>query len=239
MKGVILAGGHGTRLRPLTNVTNKNLLPVGREPMIMYPIRKMKEAGITEICITCGSDHMGSMVELCRSGRSLGVDITYRVQEEALGIAHAIALCENFVGGDDFTVILGDNVFDDSIAPLLSKKMRDQAGVCVIHVPDPERFGVVEYDAEGKPCNIIEKPKVPPSNDAVIGIYTYPSDAFDVIRNMKPSARGEYEVTDLNNHYLKQGKMFVHRLVGEWIDCGTHESLYRANMWAYKKDGLG
>jgi glucose-1-phosphate thymidylyltransferase len=235
MKGVLLCGGNGTRLRPLTNFINKNLLPVGRQPMLLHPIQKLKEAGVTEILITCGSEHMGNIIDLCRSGKSLGIDITYKVQEEALGIAHAIALAENFVGKDHFCVILGDNVFDQNLFSAISSHQLGNAGIFVKSVDDPSRFGVVKYNESGDPVKLVEKPNDFISNDAVIGVYIYPPDAFDHIRSLQPSARGEYEVTDLNNIYMEQGRMKVHRIDGEWIDCGTFDSLHKANNWAFKK----
>lgn len=238
MRGLILCGGHGTRLRPLTNIFNKNLLPVGRKPMVEYSIEKMAKAGIEEICIITSPHHVGSLVELCRSGKQYGVDITYRIQDAALGISHGISLAENFARNDDLMVILGDNLFEaglEDIVKFHSERFNNHAYVLVKEVPDPERFGVVEYE-HGKVVNIVEKPAVAPSNDAVIGVYVYPTDVFDQIRKLTPSARGELEVTDLNNLYLSEGRLKTHKIEGFWTDAGTHESLKLANEWAYSKD---
>lgn len=237
MKGIILAGGSGTRLKPLTNVMNKNLLPVGNKPMLEYPIQKLVEAKITEICIVTGAEHMGAIVDLCRSGSHYGCDITYRVQEEPGGIAQAIGLCREFANGDDVCVLLGDNLFDAPLSPAVNTFYRTlKAVVLVKEVDDPERFGVVEYDDDDTPVAIVEKPEIAPSSDAVIGVYIYPNEVFDVICTLKPSARGELEVTDINQHYLSSRKLSVNKIEGFWIDAGTHESLEEANLWAYKKN---
>lgn len=236
MRGIILAGGTGSRLRPLTLTMNKNLLPVGNKPMLEYPINKLVDAGITEICIVTGAEHMGSIVDLCRSGKKYGCDITYRVQEEAGGIAQAIGLCKNFANGDDICVLLGDNLFDAPLPPAINTFYRTQkACVLVKEVEDPERFGVVRYE-DGCPVEVIEKPQVAPSNDAVIGVYIYPNDVFEVIPSLKPSDRGELEVTDINQHYLSKRKLSISKIEGFWIDAGTFDSLKEANLWAYNKE---
>jgi len=237
--GVILAGGTGSRLKPLmTNGINKNILPVGNKPMLLYPIEKLKEAGITKICVVTGVEHIGAVVGLLRSGEDYGVDITYRVQEKPNGIAAAVGLAKDFVGGDHFVTILGDNVFETTAIKGMARLYRASidlncAVVCVKAVPDPERFGVVEYGEDGLPINIHEKPTNPPSNHAVIGIYAYPPDAFDFIAKLKPSARGEYEITDLNNCYLKQGNLRTVLTDGFWIDAGTLATYKQANQWAW------
>jgi len=237
MKGIILAGGKGTRLQPLTNVMNKNLLPVGSKPMIEYPIEKLVEAGISKICIVTGFEHMGRIVELCQSGRKYGADITYRVQEEAGGIAQAIGLCKDFAAGEEICVLLGDNLFDAPLASATNTSHRTQKAVVLAkRVADPERFGVVKYNNEGEPIEIVEKPNVPPSDYAVIGVYMYPNDVFDIIPTLKPSARGELEVTDINQAYLDSGKLSVDEIEGFWVDAGTHESLKEANLWAYGEE---
>lgn len=236
MKGIILAGGSGTRLRPLTNVMNKNLLPVGNKPMLEYPIEKLVGAGISDICIVTGAEHMGAVVDLCRSGEKYGADITYRVQEKPEGIAQAIGLCRGFSQGEDICVLLGDNLFDASLIPAINTFYKtSKAVVLVKEVEDPERFGVVEYE-EGNPIAILEKPKKAPSSDAVIGVYMYPNDVFDIILGLKPSDRGELEVTDINQHYLKNRKLSVNKISGFWIDAGQPESLMKANLWAYKHE---
>lgn len=234
MKGIILAGGTGSRLKPLTTVMNKNLLPVGSKPMLEYPIQKLVEAGITNICIVTGAEHMGAVVDLCRSGLQYGADFTYRVQEQPGGIAQAIGLCRTFAEGGDVCVLLGDNIFEASLNESTNIFYRaNKAVVLAKEVNTPERFGVVEYGADGTPVDIIEKPKNPPSRDAVIGAYLYPNDVFDVILSLKPSDRGELEVTDINKHYLQARKLIVNKIEGFWIDAGTHESYKAANLWAY------
>ena len=204
MKGVILAGGTGSRLFPLTKVTNKHLLPVGRKPMIFHPIEKMIEAGITEILIVTGIEHMGHVVGLLGSGKDFGCRFTYKVQDEAGGIAQALALAENFVHGDSLCVILGDNIFEDSMVEFVKDYAVQGSGAKIIlkEVPDPERFGVAELDGD-RIVNIFEKPEKPVSNWIVTGIYFYDSDVFSIIRTLKPSERGEYEITDVNNHYIE------------------------------------
>jgi len=239
IKGIILAGGKGSRLYPITKVMNKNLLPVGNKFMLEYPIQKMREAGITKICITCGAENMGDIIEVMRSGKHLGVDITYRVQEEAGGISQAIALAEDFVNGDPVVTILGDNLFDASLMPLVKPVYdgleKDNAAVFIKQVADPERFGIVSYFKYGTPKEIIEKPKDPPSNHAVIGVYLFPSDVFDRIRTLKPSDRGELEVTDLNNMYLAEHKLRLEMINGFWVDAGTFESYHEACVWGQEQ----
>jgi glucose-1-phosphate thymidylyltransferase len=239
MRGLILAGGSGTRLRPLTQILNKNLIPVGGRLMLEYPLMKMAEAGIKEVCIVSGVEHIGMVIELCKSGASYGLDLTYRVQEAPKGIAHGIGLARNFARNDDLLVILGDNLFDASLKPIVdyhNSHMSNNAFVLVKEVSDPCRFGVVEYDDSGKIKAVIEKPVVAPSNDVVIGVYCYPPDVFDKIDSLKPSARGEYEVTDLTNMYLQEGKLRTHKIEGFWIDAGTKETLKLAQEWGWKKE---
>jgi len=230
LKGVILAGGTGSRLFPLTKVTNKHLLPVGRQPMIYWPIRKMVEAGIEEILVVTGTEHMGDVVNLLGSGREFRCRFTYKVQDEAGGIAQALALAENFAGGSPVLVILGDNVFQDSLRPFAERYAARGGGAMIIlkEVPDPERFGVAEL-AGDRIIGIEEKPARPKSSHAVTGVYFYDGDVFEVIRTLKPSARGEYEITDVNNAYIRRGEMQFDHLQGWWTDAGTFESLYRAN----------
>lgn len=230
MKGVILAGGKGLRLYPLTKVTNKHLLPVGTEPMILNPIRKLVEAGVTDILIITSTEHMGDIVNLLGSGIEYGANFTYKVQESAGGIAHALALAENFANKQKITVILGDNITTGSITPYV-QAFRDQkegARVLLKKVEDPSRYGVATIDGH-KVLDIEEKPKNPKSDFAVIGYYMYDGNVFDVIRNMKPSARGEYEITDVNNAYLKKGQLTCDVLDADWTDAGTFASLALAN----------
>ncbi len=231
MKGVILAGGKGTRLYPLTKVTNKHLLPVGREPMIFNPIRVMVEAGITDVLIVTSTEHMGDIVNQLGSGKEFGCEFTYRVQEEARGIAHALALAENFAGGEKIVVILGDNVTSGSIKEHVDefRDMDKGAKVLLKKVGDPERYGVAAID-EKHIIEIEEKPKKPKSEFAVIGYYMYDSKVFDIIKGLEPSARGEYEITSVNNAYVKLGELTYGILEADWTDAGTFESWQHANQ---------
>ncbi|MFD1885686.1 sugar phosphate nucleotidyltransferase [Paenibacillus wenxiniae] len=233
MKGIILAGGTGTRLFPLTKVTNKHLLPVGKYPMIFHAVYKLKQSGIQDILIVTGKDHMGDVVNLLGSGREMGVTFTYKVQDEAGGIAQALDLAEQFVNGDQMVVILGDNVFADDIAPFV-QNFRDQktgAKLLLQQVQDPQRFGVAELEGE-RIVSIEEKPKNPKSDFAVTGIYMFDSQVFDIVKTLKPSDRGELEITDVNNAYITRGELSFDILQGWWTDAGTHASLARANELA-------
>jgi len=231
MKGIILAGGTGSRLAPLTDITNKHLLPVGREAMIMHPIRKLKDAGITEILIVTGTEHMGDIVQLLGSGHSRGLDFTYRVQDQAGGIAEALALAENFAAGQKLCVLLGDNIFEDSIVDDVDEFRAQDKGARVMlkQVPDPERYGVARFDGD-RVVEVLEKPKTPPSDWAVTGIYFFDGRVFDIIRTLKPSDRGEYEITDVNNDYIQRGEMQFGRFQGWWTDAGTFPSYHLANQ---------
>ncbi len=230
MKGVILAGGTGSRLFPLTKVTNKHLLPVGREPMIYHPIAKLTQAGIGEILVVTGLDHMGDVVNLLGSGREFRCRFTYKVQDEAGGIAQALGLAENFAGSSPVCVILGDNVFEDSIAPFTSRFREQQQGARILlkKVADPHRYGVAEVQGD-RIVAIEEKPKHPRSDLAVTGIYLYDATVYDLIRTLRPSARGELEITDVNNAYLRRGDLRYDVMRGWWTDAGTFESLRHAN----------
>lgn len=236
LKGIILAGGTGSRLYPLTKVTNKHLLPVGRKPMIYHPIGKLNEAGIDEILIVTGVEHMGDIVTLLGSGREFKCRFTYKVQDKAGGIAQALALAENFIDDDRMAVILGDNIFEDSLIPFVKNYMAQKAGakILVKEVHDPQRFGVVEMK-NGKVVSIEEKPKKPKSNFIVTGIYFFDGTVFDAIRKLKPSGRGELEITDVNRDYLKKGSLTYDILSGWWSDAGTFESLERASLFAEGK----
>ncbi len=235
MKGIILAGGKGTRLYPLTKVTNKHLLPVGREPMIFNPIRKMIEVGIDDILIVTSTEHMGDIVNQLGSGREFGCQFTYRVQEEAGGIAHALVLGEGFAKGDRCLVILGDNITTGSLAPHVQDFLKQPMGAKVLlkRVGDPERFGVAAID-EKQIVSIEEKPKEPKSNFAVIGYYFYDEQVFGIIREIEPSARGEREITAVNNAYIARGQLTYGILEGEWTDAGTFESWQFANQLLMK-----
>jgi len=230
MKGIILAGGTGSRLYPLTKVTNKHLLPVGREPMIFHPVRKLIDAGIDEILVVTGVEHMGDVVTLLGSGKDFHCRFTYKVQDEAGGIAQALGLAENFAGRDSMCVILGDNVFQDPIRRFVDAFEAQRRGARLIlkAVHDPQRYGVAEVDGS-RVLRIVEKPKEPKSDLAVVGVYFYDPDVFSVIKTLKPSARGELEITDVNNHYLRAGTLQCDRLEGWWTDAGTFESLHAAH----------
>ena len=230
MKGVILAGGTGSRLFPLTKVTNKHLLPVGREPMIFHPVKKLTEAGIDEILIVTGIEHMGEVVNLLGSGREFGCRFTYKVQDEAGGIAQALGLAESFARHDLLCVILGDNIFQDPIGPFVRAFEAQGAGARLLlkQVHDPQRYGVAEVDGV-RVVRIVEKPKDPKSDLAVVGVYFYDPEVFTFIKTLKPSGRGELEITDVNNHYLAKGSLQCDRLQGWWTDAGTFESLHAAN----------
>ena len=230
VRGIVLAGGKGTRLGELTKVTNKHLLPVGPVPMVYHPLRKLTGAGIKDVLLVSGTEHMGDFVELLGSGREHGCRLTYLVQDEASGIAQALGLAELFCHDVRSLVILGDNVFRDSLADRVaaSAAQPDRAGVMLKQVADPQRFGVAELRA-GQILSIVEKPKRPKSDFAVAGVYLYPPDVFAVIKTLRPSARGELEITDVNRHYLEQGRLSHRVLSGYWTDAGTLESLAVAN----------
>lgn len=231
MKGIVLAGGTGSRLYPLSKVTNKHLLPVGRFPMIYYPIFKLKQAGINDIFIVTGKEHAGAIVNLLGSGYEMGLNFTYRIQDQAGGIAQALSLAEGFVGNDRCAVILGDNIFEDNIAGAVERfQSQDQAAKVILkEVEDPQRYGVAELKGS-KLISIEEKPKLPKSNYCVTGIYMYDNSVFDIIRTLKPSKRGELEISDVNNEYIRRGNLSVDFLNGWWTDAGTFESLAYANM---------
>lgn len=228
MKGVILAGGTGSRLYPLTKVTNKHLLPVYDKPMIYYPMETLINAGIKDIMIVSGRGHAGHFLELLGSGVDFGVHFTYEIQEKAGGIAQALSLAEDFVDGDSVTVILGDNIFQDNVKEDVAT-FNGGAKIFLKEVPDAHRFGVAELKGK-KVIGIEEKPKEPKSNFAVTGLYIYDYEVFDAIKTLKPSGRGELEITDVNNYYINKGAMEYGILEGFWSDAGTFESLLRAGM---------
>lgn len=230
MKGIILAGGRGTRLDPLTEVTNKHLLPVGKEPMIWHPVKQLVGSGIVEILVITSTHHMGDIVNSLGSGRRFGCEFTYRVQEDPAGIAHALALGEQFAQGQRIVVLLGDNIFECSIKPHIEAFQVQALGARVLlkEVGEPERFGVAALD-EMQVIAIEEKPQQPRSNYAVVGCYMYDGQAFNLIRQLKPSVRGEIEITELNNLYIQQGQLQYSFVQGHWMDAGTFESLHEAN----------
>src|SRR3954453_4448740 len=216
-RGVILAGGKGTRLGELTKVTNKHLLPVGPYPMVYHPLKKMGGAGLTDLLLVSGTEHMGDFVELLGSGREYNCRLTYRVQDEAGGIAQALGLAELFCTGARCVVILGDNIFHDSLRPLVSEADNhpDWAWVAIKRVPDPGRYGVAAL-ADGRGLSIEENRAKPKSDSAVDRIYVYPPDVFEIIRTLKPSGRGELEITDVNRHYLQAGRVLCSTLDCYW-----------------------
>ena len=235
-RGIILAGGKGTRLGELTRITNKHLLPVGPLPMVYHPLKKLVGAGIRDVLLVSGTEHMGDFVELLGSGRDHGCSLTYRVQDEAGGIAQALGLAELFCGNRRCVVILGDNIFFDPLAPLLAEagKREDHAWVALKQVSDPSRYGVAELQGN-RVVGIEEKPMQPKSDWAVAGIYVYPADVFEVVKGLKPSGRGELEITDVNRYYLERGRLGFSRLEGYWTDAGTLPSLALANRLVYEK----
>lgn len=232
MKGVILAGGNGTRLRPLTSVTNKHLLPIYDKPMIYYPLQTLKDAGINDILIITGGDHAGAIFKLLGSGKDYGVHFTYRVQDTAGGLPHAIALAENFVGNDKFVSINGDNVLSDSIKEHVNAfaNGKEQSHILLFNttIEEAQKAGVAVME-NGKIARFIEKPKDPPSTLISTGVYMYTSDVFHIIRRLKPSQRGELEITDLHNHYLQHNSLQTSTISGDWLDAGTIDELERAN----------
>ncbi len=233
MKGVILAGGSGNRLLPMTKVTNKHLLPVYDKPMIYYPLQTLIDMGIKQIMIVSGKGHAGHFLELLGSGKEFGVKLTFEIQEEAGGIAQALGLAESFADNEAIAVILGDNIFEDSFKDAI-KDFKEGAKVFLKEVSDPKRFGVGEIKGD-KIISIEEKPKEPKSNLSVTGLYVYDAKVFDIIKTLRPSDRGELEITDVNNHYIKQGKMSFAKVKGFWSDAGTVPSLYRASMLIKEK----
>jgi len=231
MKGVILAGGNGTRLLPMTKVTNKHLLPVYDKPMIYYPIQCLVNAGIDDIMVVTGGNNAGDFLELLGSGKEFGLkELRYTYQEGAGGIAAALKLTEDFIENDKMAVILGDNIIEKNIADHVKAFEGQEKGgrILLKKVDDPCRFGVAEVDGDGRVLNIVEKPKEPKSDLAVVGIYMFDTRVFDIIAGLKPSGRGELEITDVNNAYIKEGTMTSSVLDGWWTDAGTIESLYRA-----------
>ena len=232
MKGVILAGGLATRLRPLTLVTNKHLLPVYNKPMIYYPLEAMRRAGVKEVLLTTSGDHAGHFANLLKAGEEFDLKLYYAIQKNPKGgIADAIALAEEFISNDSVLVILGDNIFNFDLSAAVKRYNDSGAGAMVFGVrkdTESRQYGVIEVDSDGRALSIEEKPEHPKSDIAQTGIYIYDKQVFDLIKKLSPSARGELEVTDLNNFYLKQGKLLC-EIINWWIDAGTsHEELLRA-----------
>jgi glucose-1-phosphate thymidylyltransferase len=243
MRGIILAGGNGTRLMPLTTVVNKHLLPVGKKPMIFYPIEKLVSAGITDILIVTGTEHMGSIVQTLGSGKTFGCTFTYKVQDEAGGIAQALGLARGFCHGEPMCVLLGDNIFEDDLAIWANEfnKQRDGARIILKLVSNLSRYGIAVTDKNKKIREIVEKPDATELNRlhdnkeydgcfAVTGIYFYDHQVFDIIDTLEPSGRGELEITDVNNAYLNREELQYSIMEKGWTDAGTHYSLWFANQ---------
>jgi glucose-1-phosphate thymidylyltransferase len=232
MKGVVLAGGKATRLRPLTKVTNKHLLPIYDKPLIYYPLEAMARAGIEDVLIITNPEHAGHFIQLLGSGREFGLKLAYELQEEAGGLSQAVGLAESFVGKDKMLVLLGDNIFTHDLRTSVERFSAEEKGAVVygVQVDHPEHYGVIEMDGE-RVIGIEEKPKVPKSHFAQTGIYMYDERVWDFIGALNPSERGELEITDLNNIYVREGTMRCETLDGYWIDAGTsHDELLSANI---------
>jgi glucose-1-phosphate thymidylyltransferase len=238
MKGIVLAGGTGSRLSPLTDVLNKHILPIGEEPMIYHPIKRLIESGVTDIMIISGTHHMGSIFSLLGSGKKWDCTLTYKVQDKPNGIGGALLLCEDFVGNDTCLVILGDNIFTENLKHHIESYRENGNTGCAFflkEVNDPHRYGVATLNSDNQLIKITEKPSNPDSNLCITGIYIYDNDVFDVIRKTKPSSRGEIEITDINNEYIirKKSKFFL--LDEMWTDAGTWESYRLANDFFYNE----
>jgi glucose-1-phosphate thymidylyltransferase len=239
MKGTILAGGLATRLRPLTWVTNKHLLPIYNKPMIFYPLEAMRKAGIRQVLLTSSPDHNGDFANLLKTGEEFGIRLYYAVQKNPTGgIADGISLAEEFAGGDKLLVILGDNIFNYNLSHVVRDFEKKEKGAIIFGIDmdtQSKQYGVIEIDSAGRVISVEEKPEKPKSRIAQTGIYMYDHRVFDFIRKLKPSARGQLEVTDLNNLYLKEGTLEC-RIIDWWIDAGTsHDELLRANMLVAQK----
>ena len=237
MRGIILAGGHGSRLFPLTKIFNKSLLPVYDKPMIYYPLQTLKQLGIKEICIVSGKEHCGQIMNQLGSGEEYGVDITYRVQEKPGGIAQALGLCREFAGTDNVFVCLGDNIFEDNFSDLKLNYYDSWCHIFLKEVTDPERFGVPVFQGMDRHLvKVEEKPEKPMSDYAVTGLYMFNHEVWSVIDTLKPSERGELEVVDLINWYIDRGKTTHSELKGFWSDAGTPDSLVHANKLVSEKE---
>ena len=234
MKGIVLAGGRATRLRPLTSITSKQLLPVYNKPMIYYPIETLIKTGIKDILIIIAPDYSGHFLNLLGDGKEFGVHFSYAVQKEPKGLADAFIIAEDFIGQDNVTMILGDNIFDQDFSTEI-KNFKSGGMVFAKQVSDPQRFGVVEFDQNMKAISIEEKPSKPKSNYAVVGLYTYDNQVVNIAKNLKPSDRGEIEITDINKFYLEKGDLQVNLFDSLWEDAGTFDSLLHvSNVMAQK-----
>ena len=234
MKGIILAGGQGTRLRPLTNITSKQLLPVYNKPMIYYPLNTLLKAGIKDILIIAAPERVGDFSDLLGSGRKLGVRFSYEIQDEPRGLADAFVIGDNFIGKSDVALILGDNIFEDDLVDEI-KNFKSGGKIFLKKVSDPERFGVAELDKSKKIKRIVEKPKKHISDHAITGLYIYDNRCVEVAKNVKPSRRGELEIVDIHNWYLKQNELSYSKIKGQWLDVGTFDSLLKAQNFAKEK----
>jgi len=231
MKGIILAGGAGTRLHPLTKVTSKQLLPIYNKPMVFYPLQTLINAGIKDILLISDPINIGNFVKLLGSGKDFNIRISYEVQDKPEGLAQAFILGENFIGDDNVTMILGDNLFvgDDKFLENAIKEFKTGGSIFAKQVKDPKRFGVVEFNDNKKVISLEEKPEDPKSNFAITGLYVYDNSVIDIAKNLKPSERGELEITDLNKVYFKEDKLKVHIYDGYWLDTGTFDALLEAS----------
>lgn len=234
MKGIILSGGSGTRLRPLTKITSKQLLPIYNRPMIYYPLNTLIKAGIKEILIIVGPERAGDYLNLLGSGKEFGVKFTYEIQDKPRGLAEAFTIGESFLDNDNVTLILGDNIFEDDFTEAITS-FTSGGRIFAKEVSDPERFGVVEFDANMKAISVEEKPKNPKSNFALPGLYIYDNRVVQFAKEVQPSERGELEIVDLHRRYLELGELDVRTFSGEWIDAGTFDSLAHANRLAQEK----
>lgn len=234
MKGIILSGGSGSRLRPLTKMTSKQLLPVYNRPMIYYPLNTLLKAGITEILIIVAPEHAGNYLNLLGSGKEFGAKFTYEIQDEPKGLAEAFIIGESFLDDDDVTMILGDNIFADDFSDAI-KGFEKGGRIFAKEVSDPERFGIVEFDADQKVLSIEEKPKEPKSNFAIPGLYIFDKRVVQFAKEVEPSERGEIEITELHNKYLALNELDVRLVENEWIDAGTHDSLLDAGVLVREK----
>jgi glucose-1-phosphate thymidylyltransferase len=235
MKGIILAGGSGTRLHPLTKVTSKQLLPVYNQPMVYFPLNTLLRAGIRDILVIVAPEHSGDFVNLLGSGKQFGARFAYEVQDHPEGLAQAFLIAEDFVGKDSVAMVLGDNIFTYDFGPAV-QSFKKGAKVFAKAVHDPQRFGVIEFGKEGKVLSIEEKPAKPKSNFAQVGFYMFDNRVASFVRSIRPSARGELEIVDLVKCYLEEGSLNAEKLEGDWIDAGTFESLYRASTLVREKD---
>jgi glucose-1-phosphate thymidylyltransferase len=234
MKGIVLSGGHGTRLAPLTKITSKQLLPIYDRQMIFYPLQVLLDADIKEIMIIIAPEYAGSYLNLLGNGSKYGAKFTYEVQESPAGLAQAFQIGAHFIGSDSVAMILGDNIFEDDFSVQI-KSFSKGATIFAKQVPDPHRFGVVKFGPDGKAEKIVEKPKEYLSDYAIVGLYLYDNRVIEAAKNLVPSERGELEIVDLHNWYLDRGELSVEPVVGAWFDAGTHDSLLAANKFMFEK----